>query len=108
MVNFEKDEPWLIIKKDIKLNLRSYDFEEWQDNGDDPSWGQARLLGDDWEADSKGAHCVKLKWNKLGWTPAHLELTLLLMSREERDELLSFMVRSIFPDCIMSLACEGV
>lgn len=53
-VNFERDQPWLIIPKEsLKLNLRSYDLTEWEDVGDNPDWGLDKVLDEDWESPVK-------------------------------------------------------
>ena len=107
-VNFEKDQPWLIIAREsLKLNLRSYNLTEWEDVGEDPDWGQADVLGEDWESPSKGAHCIRLNWNGLGWDPAHREMTILFGSREERDKILRFMNRHVIAWCKLAKFPDG-
>jgi hypothetical protein len=107
-VNFEKDQPWLIIPKEsLKLNLRSYDLTEWEDVGDNPDWGLDKVLDEDWESPSKGAHCIRLNWNGLAWQPAHQEMTILFRSKEERDEILSFMKRHVIAWCKFAKFPDG-
>jgi hypothetical protein len=107
-VNFEKDQPWLIIPKEsLKLNLRSYDLTEWEDVGDNPDWGLDKVLDEDWESPSKGAHCIRLKWNGLAWQPAHEEMTFLFRSKEERDKILSFMKRHVIAWCKLAKFPDG-
>jgi len=91
-VDFERDQPWLVIKKDVKVNLTSYALSEWQDKGVDADLGVTAVLGEGWE--DVGAHCVLLRWNGLGWRPEVNEINLLFPNNDQRDHILHFMVPS--------------
>jgi len=91
-VDFERDQPWLVIKKDVKVNLTSYALSAWQDKGVDGDLGVTAVLGEGWE--DVGAHCVLLRWNGLGWRPEVDEMKLLFPDNNQRDHILHFMVPS--------------